>query len=194
MTCSLGWLRVWDLKSGQQIEQDWRDGGRAEASIALSPDGKKMVSGGYDGVVRLWDVIDTCKVIAKWTGHTDTVWSFCWRGDGQRVLSESWDGTARQWDVESGETILEPIFQPFRTGSGCVVVYSPDMTLIATAGSDRFWDKDEISNRSLIKIWDAKTGKHVATLKGHRWHVNCLAWTKDGPREIDAVLPRLPRS
>jgi WD40 repeat protein len=90
------------------------------------------------------------------------------------VLSGSIDGTARQWEVESGETI-ENIFASIETGHRYVlaVVYSPDTTLIATGGYD---GRDECS----IKIWDAKTGKLVVTLKGHTGTVWCLAWTKDG--------------
>ncbi|KAG2054600.1 WD40 repeat-like protein [Suillus hirtellus] len=168
-------LRVWNLKSGKQIGEDWIDGESEVYCIALSPDGKKVVSGSSDGAVRLWD-IDTCKVIAKWMGHTKSVLSVCWSRDGRRVLSGSEDGTARQWDVESGETILERI----ETGHTvvCAAVYSPDMSMIATGGRDgpRTREPAECS----IKIWDTKTGELVATLKRHRHLVSCLAWTNDG--------------
>jgi WD40 repeat protein len=142
-------------------------------TIALSLDGKKVVSGSEDGLVRVWDM-DTCKVIAKWTGHTRTVSSVCWSPDGQQVVSGSEDGTVREWDVEKGETILGPI----ETGHEQVfaVVYSPDMTMFATGG----WDGPNFDSESKIKIWDLKTGKLVATLKGHTNGVRCLAWTPDG--------------
>jgi WD40 repeat protein len=96
ITCSVdGSLRVWNLKTGKQIGEDWRDGDNGVMSIALSPDGKQVVSGSDDGAVRLWD-IDTCKVVKKWvTGHTQGVTSVCWSRDGRRVLSGSNDGTAR---------------------------------------------------------------------------------------------------
>ncbi|KAG2745943.1 WD40 repeat-like protein [Suillus brevipes Sb2] len=180
ITCSWdGSLRVWNVKSGKQIGDDWRDGDSAVYSIALSPDGKKVVSGSFDGAVRLWD-IDTCKVVKKWTGHTGRVGSVCWSRDGWRVLSGSSGGTARQWEVESGETMPEPIeniLASIETGHASVYVaaYSPDRTLIATGG----WDGRDDYECS-IKIWDAKTGKLVATLKGHTKEVLCLAWTKDG--------------
>ncbi|KIK31491.1 hypothetical protein CY34DRAFT_66347, partial [Suillus luteus UH-Slu-Lm8-n1] len=188
ITCSSdGSLRVWSSKTGKQIGEDWRDGDSPVWSIALSPDGKKVVSGSRDGAVRLWD-IDTCKVVKKWTGHTYPVVSVCWSRDGQRVLSGSNDGTARQWDVE---TILEPIeiiVASIDTGHIHVlaVVYSPDTTLIATGGRDRPYSEEPIE--SLVKIWDAKTGKLVVTLKGHTNSVSCLAWTKDGKTLISGSL------
>ena len=165
MTCSAdGSLRVWNLKTGLQIGENWEDGKYSVSTIALSPDGKTVASGSDDGVVRLWD-IDTGNVIAKWMGHSGRVWSVCWSRDGQRVATGSTDGTARVWDMESGKTILGPI----NTGpiAGQAVVYSPDETLIATGGS-----RD-------IEIWDAKTGEWVGTLKGHTDDVWCLAWTLD---------------
>ncbi|KAG1881918.1 WD40-repeat-containing domain protein [Suillus tomentosus] len=179
MTCSPdGSLRVWNLKSGKQIGDDWRDGETRVWTIALSPDGKKVVSGSDDDRVRLWD-IDTGEVIGRWIGHTSGVRSVCWSRDGQRVLSGSDDGTARQWDVENGETILTPI-----KAAGHylrAVVYSPDMTLFATAGSERPMNyMNTEDNKSAIRIWNAKTGELVATLEGHTDWVRCLVWTQDG--------------
>ncbi|KAG1740187.1 quinon protein alcohol dehydrogenase-like superfamily [Suillus paluster] len=172
ITCSLdGSLRSWNLESGKQIGDDWRDGaGGSVETVALSPDGEKVVSGSKDGAVRLWN-IDTGKVIAKWIGHTQPVWAVCWSQDSRRVVSGSGDGTIRVWDVESGKTIVGPI----ETGHAwvCTVVYSPVSSMIATAGSCKA--KDE----QLIKIWDIITGTLVTTLKGHTRTVECLAWTAD---------------
>ncbi|KIK34394.1 hypothetical protein CY34DRAFT_812948 [Suillus luteus UH-Slu-Lm8-n1] len=173
MTCSSdGSLRVWNMKSGEQIGDKWQDGENPVRMIALSPDGKTVVSGSRDGAVRLWD-IDTGKVIAKWVGHTEGIGSVCWSRNGQRVLSGSYDGTAREWDVEKGETALGPI----ETGYQLVwaAIYSPDMTMIATAGGDL--PLPGFSSEYPIKIWDAKTGELVTTLNGHTMF--CLAWTMD---------------
>ncbi|KAG2053337.1 WD40 repeat-like protein [Suillus hirtellus] len=166
ITCSSdGSLRVWNLKNGKQIGDNWRDGDGAVCTIALSLDGKKVVSGSEDGGVRLWDM-DTGKIIMKWMGHTKPVVSVCWSGDGQRVLSGSYDGTARQWNVGSGEANPTPIKTGYK--SVFAVVYSPDMTMFATGGYEQF-----------IKIWNAKTGKLVATLEAAD-SVWGLAWTRDG--------------
>jgi len=159
-------LRVWNLQSGKQIGNDWRDGG---SRIALSPDGKKVVSGGPNGEMKLWDT-NTSKVIAEWTGHTEFVRSVCWSRDGGRVMSGFNDGTATVWDVESGKTVLA-----IETGLRRVLaaIYSPDMTMIATGGESK-------DLKEFIKIWDAKTGKLITNLKGHTGDVHCLAWIADG--------------
>jgi WD40 repeat protein len=164
-----GSLRVWDLQSGKQIGNDWRDEGGRVYVIALSPDGKKVASGSGDGAVRLWDV-DTGKVIAKWVGHTRNAYCVCWSRDGGRVVSGAvCDGTARVWDVESGKTVLA-----IETGLNHVwaVIYSPDTTMIATGG---YSEEEEY-----LLIRDAKTGKLVANLEGHTYQVTCLTWTTDG--------------
>jgi WD40 repeat protein len=95
-------------------------------------------------------------------------------------MSASDDRTARVWDVESGKTVLA-----IETGLITVeaVIYSPDMTMIATSGDSEGWNINE-----LIKIWDAKTGncKLITNLKG--WKVYCLAWTADGSTLISGSL------
>ncbi|KAG2038632.1 WD40-repeat-containing domain protein [Suillus americanus] len=154
LTCSVdGSLRLWDIESGTQMGEDWRDeeNNTGVWSMALSPNGRTVASGSSDRKVRLWDV-ETRKVVAKWTGHTNIVWSLCWSADGNQVGSGSWDGTARVWDVKSGKTVLT-----IETGHLWVnaVTYSPDATQFAIGGRDE----------NAIKIWDAKTGALFKTLK-----------------------------
>jgi WD40 repeat protein len=160
-----------------QIGNDWRDdddddgGDRKDRvwTIALSPNGKTIVSGGADGKVRLWDV-ETEKVVARWTGHTDATIPPCWSVDGERVVSGSSFGTIRVWDVESGDTVLGPI----KTGHMTMhaVIYSPDTTKIATGGYE-----------PALKIWDAKTGNLLSTIKLDE-PVYSLAWTSDQKKLI----------
>jgi len=170
ITCSDdGSLRVWNLETGGQIGNDWRNGESEVDSISLN--GKKLVSGGRDGAMKVWDM-DTGKVITKWTGHSKNVTVVSWSRDGARIMSGCFDGTVRMWDVESGKTILE-INTGFNNIFTYGAIYSPDETMIATGGSN---DSEE----EFLKIWDAKTGKLVKNLKGHTKDVTCLAWTPDG--------------
>ena len=169
ITCSHdGSLRLWEIESGTQIGDDWRDDGdhAAVCSMALSPNGETVANGSMDGKVRLWDV-ETEKVVARWTGYTHAAGPLCWSADGERVVSGSSDLT-RVWDVKSGDTVLGPI----KTGHDvAAVIYSPDTTKIATGGVS--------DNGDALKIWDAKTGNLLSTVKHNSYQVSSLAWTSD---------------
>jgi WD40 repeat protein len=182
ITCSYDCsLRLWDLESGAQIGNDWRDerDKAGVSTIALSPNGNTVASGSSDGMVKLWDV-KTGKVVAKWTGHSGLVWRVCWNASGDCVASGSNDGTARVWDVVSGNIILGPI----KTGHQNVyaVIYSPDTTKIVTGGF----------NENAIKIWDAKTGELLSTVK-HEHSVWSLAWTSNQKKLISRSSDGLVR-
>jgi WD40 repeat protein len=89
-------------------------------------------------------------------------------------LSGSWDGTARVWNVKRSKHILT-----IKTGHQWVnaVTYSPDSSKLATGGNDD----------DAVKIWDAKTGELLNTLK-QDWMVCCLAWTSDGKKLTSGSL------
>ncbi|KIK35344.1 hypothetical protein CY34DRAFT_812241 [Suillus luteus UH-Slu-Lm8-n1] len=169
-------LRLWDLKRGAQIGEEWRDEGDEAGieSMALSPNGKTLASGSSDGMVRLWDV-EMGKVVLKWKGHTDWVTSVCWSPNGERVVSGSYHGTARLWDVKSGEPVRVQGLNPIKSRHEYVyaVSYSPEAKMIATGGYKKYG----------IEIWDAKTGKQLTKIELYR-SIFSLAWTSDGKKLI----------
>lgn len=165
-----GSIRLWDLESGTQIGDSWRDEENETGVniIALSPNGITVASGSRDGTVRLWDV-KTRSIIARWKGHTWSVLSVCWSADGERVVSGSDDGTVRVWDFETGKTVVGPI----KTGHKEIlaVMYLPDTSKIATRG----YDENDI-DEDAVKVWDANTGRLLTTIK-HDEDLYSLAWT-----------------
>jgi WD40 repeat protein len=66
--------------------------------VACSPDGKRLVSGGWhpDTTVRVWDAT-TGEQLRKYEGHTGYVPGVAFFPDGKRIASASADGTARIW-------------------------------------------------------------------------------------------------
>src|SRR5262249_44975747 len=63
-------------------------------SVAFSPDGKTVASGGYDKVIRLCEEA-TGKQLAPLKGHTAAVWSVAFNPDGKTIASGAEDGTIR---------------------------------------------------------------------------------------------------
>ncbi|HEU0089615.1 MAG TPA: hypothetical protein VFQ77_18550, partial [Pseudonocardiaceae bacterium] len=70
-------------------------------SVAYSPDGTHLLSGGDDGSVRVWDAA-TGAPVHQLSGHTGAVWSVAYSPDGTHLLSGGDDGSVRVWDAATG--------------------------------------------------------------------------------------------
>ena len=90
-------MRVWDAASGRPIGQPITGHTEPVTSVAFSPDGGRIVSGGGDNTVRVWDADSGQPIGLPLTGHTSQVLSVAFSPDGKRIVSGSWDktGTSR---------------------------------------------------------------------------------------------------
>ena len=140
-------------------------------SVAISPDGKRLVSGG--GIVKgaaevtVWDASMGLE-LGSLTGHTHPVKGVAFQPTGETIATVGNDGQLRIFDAAT--------FAPVGThsahsGEANALAFSPDGSILATAGKDR-----------LILLWDTKTWTIRATLEGHLNEVRALAFTADGKR------------
>ena len=135
-------------------------------SVALSPDGKTIVSGGYDGTVRLWDITSGKAIGQPFTGHKDFVISVAFSPDGKTIVSGGEDKTVRLWDT-SGKAIG----QPFKGHEGIVtsVAFSPDGKTLVSGGEDK-----------TVRLWDTSGQASGQPFKGHEDGVGSVAFSPDG--------------
>ena len=134
-------------------------------SVTLSPDGRTLASGDYDGAIRVWDA-KTGKHKLTLREHTEGVTSLSLSPDGRTLASGSWDRTVRVWDAETGEHKLT--FDGHKDGVRSVM-FSPDGRTLASGSYDHS-----------IQLWDAKTGEHKLTFNGHRHYVRSAVFSPDG--------------
>ena len=66
--------------------------------LAVSRDGRYVLSGSADGTIRLWG-LDRQREICVLQGHTEAVTGVAFLPDERFALSSSSDGTIRRWRV-----------------------------------------------------------------------------------------------
>ena len=195
-------IRLWNANTGELLRTLT---GHVENvnTIAFSPDGNTIASGsgrlvylggGEDSgtcvgqEIRLWNA-NTGELLKPLTGHTSVVNSVVFSPDGNTIASGSghwmgYEGKAsageevRLWNVHTGELIKT------LTGHKDVVssvAFSPDGSYIVS-GDWYDWDGYLSSGTwsGEIRVWDAHTGEHLKTLKGHTGGVSSVAFSPDG--------------
>ena len=149
-------------------------------SVAVSPDGRRALTGGFDYSLMLWDLAGQ-SVLARLHGHDAAVTAVAFLPpDGRRAVSASDDGTVGLWDLDDGGGGLLHRFEGHE-GKVAAVAASPDGRLVASAG----WDRT-------ARVWDVAGRRETLRLEGHASNVNAVAFTPDGGRLItggyDATL------
>ena len=75
-----GTIEIWDLSTGK-CERTLTPNLGPLYTLAVSPDGKRVAAGGFDGVIRIYDR-ETGKLCKTLEGHREAVYSLAFAPDG----------------------------------------------------------------------------------------------------------------
>ena len=166
--------QIYEKAKDWYLERTLEEHNYAVRSVAFSPDGKRIVSGGTDSKIRIWnsetgELVHTLREIIKFYRVNSVAFS----PDGERIVSGGTDSKIRIWNVGTGQ--VERVFQGHdyrlnRTGVRSVA-FSPDGKRIVSGGGD-----------ATTRIWNAKTGELVHTLRERETgeDVCSVAFSPDG--------------
>jgi hypothetical protein len=138
-------------------------------ALALSPDGKKLASGGCDRLVRVFDIASG-KIEHSIENHADWVLGVAFTPDGKGLATSSRDKTAKVWDLAAKESLLTfPDHGDYVYG----VIITNDGKTGISIGSDknvRTWQATDVGKQ---------IGKQVKAIAGHTDAVFRVAYRDD---------------
>jgi WD40 repeat protein len=196
-------VRVWDAATGKQ--QRKLQHGHWVRAIAVSPDGRLLVSSSLDDSVRLWD-LGAGQEIYRLPGHGNLGGKRLvgFTSDGKRFLSWGDDFYLRVWDVATGKAVQEHRIRP----SGVEVPGEDDdsspgnrrkMMFLSLDGSAFTGDGKRfiLASNGALHVFDVDTGKEVQTIKTEQRNMDHLIVSPDSKRLLASgwgkqIQTRLP--
>ena len=118
--------------------------------------------------------------VRRYRGHQLAATCVALSHDDKNAYTGSKDCSIIRWDVETGKRIVKikgkrcnKTESDFHTDQVLAVAVSPDDRYMASGGRDK-----------LLRIWDLRTNKIVASLRGHRDTISSLVFRKSEERNI----------
>ena len=188
-----GQVVIWNLDGKALLIQKAHE--RRVEDIAISPDGKWMLTAGHDHLIKIWEISGegstlNMTLFKQIEGHQDLVECVAFHPDTLLFLSGSWDNSFKLWNLD-GELIHTFIGH---TSDIQALAFSPDGETILSASSDntvRLWTMDGKEKLSIIQqnnsIWDAvfsPDGKYILTACKDG---TVKLWPVDGSKALEGI-------
>jgi len=185
-------VRAWDITNRQLLREfkEVKERTCVISSVAISPDGRRVVAGQDWSKMSCWDIQSGQLVFEKDIRESFNQWQHQWQQlssvdynpDGNCIVAGFWDGSIIIFDANNGQEIRQLVGHRKGEGKSCAMVfvkYSSNGQKIVSGS----WD-------CKIKIWEAETGKEVKTIASKlKYHESKYHGSNDTkglliPREI----------
>jgi WD domain, G-beta repeat/TIR domain len=142
-------------------------------TVAIAPDGKTIVSGGWDNTLKVWDLASG-RDLRTLSGHSAIINAVAVAPDGKSIVSGGDDNTVKVWDLGSGRELRTLPKQPRSIEA---VAITPDGKAIVSGSYD-----------NTLKIWDLASGREIRTLSSPSGSnsIYAVAITPDGKAILSA--------
>jgi WD40 repeat protein len=137
------------------------------ASLAVSPDGRTLLTASLDGTAQLWDT-QTLAPVGESLEHQDFVKAVAFAPDGRTFLTRSADGRVRLWDLAVGQQSEAQL--PAAKGLKFDrVLFSPDGRAVLRL----------CHNTQEAQVYDVPTGKFRGAPLRHEGELRAAAFSPD---------------
>lgn len=149
-------------------------------AVAISPDGKHILSGGHNRALRLWDINGGPPLKVLRDPGQEIIRCLAFLPDSRRAIVggggiikggsevEGTDFQLRMWDLEAGKVV-----KTFKghTAKVYALGLSENGKTMVSAGDDK-----------VVRLWDVDKGTEVFAFKGHKASLWTAAISKNGRR------------
>jgi WD40 repeat protein/uncharacterized caspase-like protein len=150
-------------------------------SLAISPDGKQLLSGDVNFWLRLWDsakskpikVFGTPPKKRFYEGAVGVA-SMAFSPDGKVAATGNEDFLVRVWTPKTGNMLRS---LKGHSGEVSSIAYAGDGSRLLSGSDDR-----------TLKLWDTSSGRLLETLEGHLDGVSAVAFDPSGDTILSASL------
>ncbi len=159
---------VWNLESGQQITRLVHP---QIYGLSFSPDGRHLLTAGWDSTIRFWDMdsgglVREVKVADEQQGGDLRMYAVCCAPEGDLIATAHLDGWVRIWNAEPMR--LRTRFQVAGRFIHGAMAFSPDGLWLATGAMD-----------GTVSVWDPLASKIVRNVGRHQSYVYTLGFGGD---------------